>query len=93
MEEELSARGRTRAEEEEGMVVAHGCLMDKTRTGAGVVILPARVALIQCGTLLWRTTSTKVVKLYPKRNITGLKIFTTVRMTIRELATVIMVKS
>jgi hypothetical protein len=41
----------------------------------------------------WHATSAKVVKLHPKRNIDGVKIFATVRVTIREWLTVIIVKS
>jgi hypothetical protein len=54
------------------------------RTGADKVIFHAQVSSIQCGLLAWRATLAKVVKMYPKHNIADVKIFATVRVTIRE---------
>jgi hypothetical protein len=72
-------------EVEEGSVVgARKKKAQGKRTGADKVIFHAQVPSVQCGLLVWRATPENVAKMYPKRNIASVKIFSTVRVTIRE---------
>jgi hypothetical protein len=69
-----------------------GGRMDKVRAGAGEVFLHALVASIHRETHPWRASASKVVNVYPKRNIEGKEIIGTIIVLIAESPTVIMVK-
>jgi hypothetical protein len=87
-----AAAAKLREEEDEGDNGGTGG-MDKARAGAGEVFLHALVASIHRGTHPWRASASKVVNVYPKRNIEGKEIIGTVSVLNKEWPTVIMVKS
>jgi hypothetical protein len=68
------------------------CYKKDDKVGVGEVILPICVPSIQRGVLTWHATFTKVIKMYPIQNNAGLDIYATIKVTIEELSSFIMVK-